>query len=247
MRVFPHQTIGAVHRLAALLFAVLLVGASCGQSAESSGDGSSAAPADPAAPVAEEGPVDASDDSVDQQDSINPDSPLADLVTELPPAPTGLPAPESPPRRPVGLTIDALGVDVATVIDVGVEDNGDMEIPPADEVGWYRYGPTPGAAQGASVLAAHIAFDGENGVFVNLDELALGSIIEVSFDDGSTAQFEAVDKQQYDKSELPRDRVWGRDGDPRLVLITCGGDFNRQISSYDDNVVVYAIPLDAAG
>lgn len=246
MRVFPHQTIGATHRLVALVLTMLLVGAACGQSSAESQD-DAGAPASTTAEGVEDASTAPDGQSQDQGLTAETDSPLADLITELPPAPTGLPTLEPPPRKPIGLTIDALDIDVAAVIDVGVEDNGDMEIPPADKVGWYRYGPTPGAPEGASVLAAHIAFDGENGVFVNLDQLPLGSIIEVSFDDGSSAQFEAVDKEQYDKAELPRDRVWGRDGDPRLVLITCGGDFNRQISSYDDNVVIYAVPLEPAG
>ncbi len=131
---------------------------------------------------------------------------------------------------------------MATVIDVGVEENGDMEIPPADEVGWYGFGPTPGDV-GSSVLAAHIAFDGQDGVFVNLDKLELGSIITVSYDDGTTADFEAVSKEQYEKEQLPRDSIFARDGDPQLVLITCGGDFNRQVRSYEDNVVIYANPI----
>ena len=38
--------------------------------------------------------------------------------------------------------------------------------------------------------------------------------------------------------------LFARDGTPRLVLITCGGNFNRALDSYDDNVVVIAIPTD---
>ncbi len=169
-------------------------------------------------------------------------SELAALITELPSAPVGAPEPEARQARPTGLTIESLGVETAAVIGVGIEPNGDMEVPPADQVGWYQYGPTPGQ-EGSSVLAAHIAYDGRNGVFVSLDQIEIGSTIEVGYDDGTTRRFEATEIQQYDKNELPTDSVWGRTGEPQLVLITCGGDFNRNLRSYEDNVVVYARPL----
>ena len=39
--------------------------------------------------------------------------------------------------------------------------------------------------------------------------------------------------------------VFSKEGEPTLVLITCGGSFNRGLNSYDDNVVVYADPVGA--
>jgi hypothetical protein len=36
--------------------------------------------------------------------------------------------------------------------------------------------------------------------------------------------------------------VWAREGDPQLVLITCGGEFDAQARSYEDNVVAFARP-----
>jgi hypothetical protein len=37
--------------------------------------------------------------------------------------------------------------------------------------------------------------------------------------------------------------VWARGGDSALVLITCGGDFDAEARSYEDNVVAYAAPV----
>ena len=42
---------------------------------------------------------------------------------------------------------------------------------------------------------------------------------------------------------LPLDRLFARDGPPRLTLITCGGPFLPEYLSYRDNVVVVAEPL----
>ena len=184
------------------------------------------------------------------------------MVAELPPAPVGFPLVEPGGRRPVGLTIEALGVVGAPVIEVGVEPAGaaeggldptrtmeggleptrEMEVPPADRVGWYRYGPTPGAA-GSAILAAHIAYDGENGVFVDLATIEEGAEVEVIHDDGSTDRFIVESNQRFDKEALPEDLVFARDGPSRLVLITCGGRFDSETRSYEDNVVVVARPI----
>jgi hypothetical protein len=38
------------------------------------------------------------------------------------------------------------------------------------------------------------------------------------------------------------DAAGARDGDPQLVLITCGGEFDTEARSYADNVVAFARP-----
>jgi hypothetical protein len=45
----------------------------------------------------------------------------------------------------------------------------------------------------------------------------------------------------YAKGDLPAD-VFDQAGAPRLVLISCGGPFDRARRSYRDNVVVYGVP-----
>jgi LPXTG-site transpeptidase (sortase) family protein len=143
----------------------------------------------------------------------------------------------------VTITIDAIDVDGAPITPVGVLDNGEMEIPPGSEVGWYRFGPAPGE-DGSAVLAAHISFNGRDGVFRHLSRVDPGDLVEISFDDGTASTYEVVETAQYPKDGLPFDRVFSREGDPVLTLITCGGDFNRSIRSYSDNLVAYAVPVD---
>jgi LPXTG-site transpeptidase (sortase) family protein len=142
---------------------------------------------------------------------------------------------------PTGLAIDALGVDGAPVVPVGVASDGEMEIPPVDQVGWYRFGARPGD-EGSAVLAAHVAYDGVDGVFRHLDDLAPGDTVSVRFADGGVRTFGVTEVTRYDKAELPAD-VWARGGDSALVLITCGGDFDAEARSYEDNVVAYAAPV----
>jgi hypothetical protein len=169
-------------------------------------------------------------------------SPLAALVRPAgsalyDPAAAARPA----PAPPVGVTIAALGIRDAPVLAVGVRDDGELEVPGAEDVGWYRYGPRPGDP-GSAMLAAHVAFDGEDGVFRHLTRLASGELVEVRFADGTTRSFRVTGRDQHAKEALPSD-VWAVDGPPRLALVTCGGTFDRSASSYRDNVVVYAEPV----
>jgi hypothetical protein len=147
-------------------------------------------------------------------------------------------------RVPVGLQIPALEVE-APIVPVGVESNGDMEVPDSvSDVGWYKHGSAPGQP-GSAVLAAHVDLASQGpGVFFDLRTLEPGDVIYVVFDDGTSDAFRAEARTIYGKTELPVDAIFSRQGSPVLTLITCGGGFNRSLQSYDSNVVVYAVPLD---
>lgn len=168
-----------------------------------------------------------------------PQRPLADAVRSLPAAPAVPDVPAEGPA-PTGLTIDAIDVSAAPVRPVGVEGDGDMEIPEADEVGWYRFGSRPGE-DGATVLAAHIAYDGVDGVFRRLADLRPGDAVSVHLSDGEVRRFVVTALAQHRKEELP-DEVFARGGDPQLVLITCGGEFDDEARRYRDNIVAFARP-----
>ncbi len=83
-------------------------------------------------------------------------------------------------------------------------------------------------------------------MFFDLRTLEPGDVILVDFDDGTTETYRAEARTVYEKTELPIDAIFSREGPPVLTLITCGGGFNRNIGSYDSNVVVYAVPDGAA-
>lgn len=160
-------------------------------------------------------------------------------IQSLPPA-EALPTARAEFPAPVSLSIDQLGIDRAPVVPVGLEANGDMEVPGAAEVGWYRYGTAPGNG-GSAVLAAHIAYDGVDGVFRDLSDLRVGAEALVTFEDGASVSFVIAEVARYPKTDLPDD-IFAREGDSRLVLVTCGGAFDQENRRYRDNVVAYARP-----
>lgn len=144
---------------------------------------------------------------------------------------------------PVAVRIGALGLE-APVRSVGVDANNDFDVPEAETVGWYKHGPAPGQT-GSTVLAAHVDYGGRPGAFFSLAELTVGDVFEVELSDGSVLQYRVTETVLYDKTTLPAEELFRKDGDEVLRLITCGGSFDSIERSYQGNVVVTAEPIDA--
>ncbi|MCA1675950.1 MAG: class F sortase, partial [Actinobacteria bacterium] len=69
----------------------------------------------------------------------------------------------------VEIEIPALGV-TSDVMDLGLQSDGSMEVPPgAYPAGWYTGAPTPGEL-GPAIIAAHVDWNGEPGVFHQIDQ-----------------------------------------------------------------------------
>ncbi len=171
-------------------------------------------------------------------------SPLAEIVIELPPAlpeialqgvgdPIG--------TQPESISLPSLGVASAPIVPVGLEPNGELEVPDADTVGWYEFGAGVDGGRGSAVLAAHIAYNGRDGVFLDLVDLEPGDEISVERD-GQPVAYIVESVVDYDKWELPIDDLFSESSEERIVLITCGGSFNPELASYEDNTVVVASP-----
>jgi LPXTG-site transpeptidase (sortase) family protein len=139
---------------------------------------------------------------------------------------------------PTSLTIRDLGLSQA-VLPVGLDDKGAMEIPNVSDIGWYLHGAAPGMP-GATVLVAHVWWGDTPGPFRRLGALDLGASIEVGIGD-TIRSYQVVKRTMYDKDELPSD-LWRNSGPETLVLITCGGEFDRVTRHYEQNIVVYAVP-----
>jgi hypothetical protein len=150
------------------------------------------------------------------------------------------------PRRsaiaPVSVRIDAIGVN-APVTPVGVDTSTGAMAIPADGgfIGWYEWGPSLGEP-GATVLAGHVDYDRRPGAFFNLRSLEPGAVIEVQGADGAARHFVVQGRTEIAKPELPVAQLFTRSGPPALVLVTCGGSFDRAARSYAANVIVYAVP-----
>jgi hypothetical protein len=146
----------------------------------------------------------------------------------------------------VRLSIPALGLD-AKVNPVGVDAKGDFQVPPSvDEIGWYRWGPGANAEAGSVVIAGHVDSAAEGkGAFFRLRDLAPGERMTLTGADGQRREFTVVSREQYEKTKIPLEKYFVRDGQLRLTLITCGGPFDRRTRHYRDNIVVTATPTNS--
>jgi len=145
---------------------------------------------------------------------------------------------------PIRLRVGDVDLD-APLDATGVRDDGLMEIPDdGDRAGWYRYGPAPGSGAGSVVLAGHVDTNEGLGAMAALREVDLGAVVTVEMADGSSASYEIVGRETVAKDDLPTAEIFDRIGPERLTMITCGGPWRSEASSYRDNVVVVATPLD---
>ena len=141
--------------------------------------------------------------------------------------------------RPVRLSIPSLEMETG-LVDLGLQADGSMEIPDdGATAGWYENSPTPGEL-GPAVLAAHVDWRGERGVFYDLRRMEPGDEVTVERTDGSAATFAVTRVAQYAKDAFPTEEVYGDVDSAQLRLITCGGDVDTTGGSYRDNIVVYA-------
>ena len=172
-------------------------------------------------------------------------------ATPTPPSTPAVPVPTvqatlgpaaEPGPAPVRFAAGEVGIDLP-VRPYGVDDEGFMRLPTTvDEVAWYAYSARPGDRAGTTVLAAHVDTAAEGlGPFARLPELDEGDELRVVDAEERARRYVVTAVEKVAKAEVPLDRVFRRDGDPALVVITCGGSFDRG-RGYSDNVVVTARP-----
>ncbi|WP_329012377.1 class F sortase [Micromonospora rifamycinica] len=147
-----------------------------------------------------------------------------------------LPGVPTPPTR---VRVARIGVD-STLTALGLDRAGTL-VPPADftRAGWYGGGPAPGDP-GPAVIAGHLDSRRGPAVFARLGELRPGDQIEVWRGDRQVP-FRVTRTLRTPKDAFPTATVYGPTPGPELRLITCGGDFDRHVRHYRDNVVVFAV------
>ncbi len=144
---------------------------------------------------------------------------------------------------PVVLRMPRLGLS-ARVVPVGVGPAGALAVPDDPSVlGWWNSGAAPGGGSGSIVVDGHVDSARHGiGVFARLRELEVGDKVELSAASGRIVVFAVAGRRSYAKSALPPS-VFDQSLGERLVLITCGGRFDRRTAHYNDNVVLYAVPV----
>jgi len=144
--------------------------------------------------------------------------------------------------RPTRLVLP--GGRSAPVSAVGLHDDGSLVIPDDPQVvGWWTGGSGADDAFGSVVVAGHVDSASRGlGVLAALPGIRAGQVVALTAD-GRTARYAVVRAGLVPQAQLSRTSgLFRRDGDPQLVLITCGGAFDAVHHRYADNYVVVARP-----
>lgn len=141
---------------------------------------------------------------------------------------------------PVSLDIPALKLSIPFGKPLGLTAQGEVEVPVGyDEVGWYKYGPTPGKL-GPAVILGHVDSKVGPAVFYSLGQLKPGDDISVKQADGTIFHFVIEEIERVKQDAFPTDRVYGDVDYVGLRLITCSGTYLRGEKRYSHNLIVYA-------
>lgn len=162
---------------------------------------------------------------------------------------TGEPTPDTPDKRfedvpaddfPSAVSIPSIGVD-AEVVNIGINKKGDMATPKLfKDVGWYSPGTVPGNT-GSAIFAGHLDNGiGLAGVFIRLNQAAVGDEVEIKMNSGKILTFKVTDISMYDYNDPKAGDVFN-DSSGRLVkLITCSGEWLASEKTYGGRLVVTA-------
>jgi hypothetical protein len=146
--------------------------------------------------------------------------------------------------EPSTVSIAAIDQTDVPVVDASVAD--DQLVPPSDVhvSGIWTDGAALDATAGTTTIVGHVNYVGQgNGAFHDLASVTDGSSITTVDARGVQTAWTVTSIEVTDKSAGVDQAVFdGPSGARKLVLVTCGGPYDANISSYDDNVYVWAVP-----
>ncbi len=179
-----------------------------------------------------------------------PTTAAASTTTAPPPVATrsAAPVPSSPraapaePFVPTSLSLAAFHVTAAVE---PVLTAGGVLAPPDDpaRIGWWGAGSLAGAAAGTTVVVGHVDGPAGPGALYRLVHARPGDRVTVAGSNGEHVTYAVTSLQYHGKGDPLPTSLFTSTGPPHLVLISCGGAFDRSDDQYADNVVVQASPV----
>ncbi|TKV60372.1 class F sortase [Nakamurella flava] len=181
----------------------------------------------PAAPTS-----DSSSAAPSTQDPAPAPAPTTPSPTAAAPVPAGIPVGFALPRLDVQAPIDPVG-----------QVDGELEVPEdIRRLGWWTGSAAAGGSAGTTVLDGHIDSPQGRGVFFHLQEVEPDDEVVLTVAGGATVTYKVTERRSYHKADGLPAEVFASTDQPKLVLITCGGRYDFAQASYDDNIVVIAVP-----
>lgn len=136
---------------------------------------------------------------------------------------------------PVRISAPSIGLN-APIQSVGTTSDGAMAVPSGktNNVGWYKYGVTPGQ-NGTAVLDAHVF-----AAFKNLANVKVGGDIYITMASGKKLHFVVTKSQMYTLASLSSSTLFAQSSSQALNMITCAGNLTADRTTYDHRLIVSA-------
>lgn len=158
----------------------------------------------------------------------------------VPVVPVGLAPATTTPIIPVRIIIEAIGVDAVVEAVALKSDNITMAAPASFEtVAWYEPGVMPGQ-EGRAVFAGHLNSPilGREGIFSALSNIGRGDVVILSDSEGRSLRYQIFSIDEYANDLAPTEEIFSREGPSEIVLITCEGQWNPALRTFDNRLVV---------
>jgi sortase A len=141
---------------------------------------------------------------------------------------------------PIILKIPTLNI-TTSVEEVGLDSNGNMGTPEnIFAVGWYSLGVRPGET-GNAVIDGHFNTQNQTpGIFYRLYSMRPGDEIEVTDREGQRIEFRVYQVTNESTVDFPVYKYFGPGATPKLHLITCEGNYDPLIETFNYRTVVSA-------
>lgn len=152
-----------------------------------------------------------------------------------------------PEADPVHLRIPKIDLDTTFEKALGINQDRTVQVPDSfDQVGWYKYGPTPGEL-GPAVVLGHVDSYQGPAVFWSLGQLEEGDEIYIDRVDGTVATFTVEYLERHEQADFPTSKVYGNLDYAGLRLITCSGVYDHGSQRYSHNLIVFARLVEPKG
>ncbi|HJY44646.1 MAG TPA: sortase [Propionibacteriaceae bacterium] len=170
--------------------------------------------------------------------------PLGDPSPTTPVATAREARPAAGDTRFVPERIDLPGGVYTAVVPVATVGNELVVPEDPTKVGWWDGSSYVGDPYGSTVIAGHVdVFDRGIGFFFRLWNIKVGERVVLSAGDVRQA-YKITTVRQVPRTDLVDDaQVFDIGGPPRLVLITCAGEFRPERGGYSRNLIVVARPV----
>lgn len=106
---------------------------------------------------------------------------------------------------------------------------------------WYKDGASPADEEGNAIINGHVRWGGIAGTFAILPELKENEEILVEFEDHTQKRFYVAETHFFPFDGVPTEML-SQDGDFRLTLISCHGEWNSDAGTSSQRVFVICKP-----